>query len=45
MGNLGHQAARLAASKICDNIVKRTLQGPGDRGCKAHRHVAEIHGR
>lgn len=22
MGNLGHQAARLAASKICDNIVK-----------------------
>ena len=28
MGNLGHQAARLAASKICDNIVKGLCKDP-----------------
>ena len=28
MGNLGHQAARLAASKICDNIVKVLCKDP-----------------
>jgi hypothetical protein len=28
VGNLGHQAARLAASKICDNIVKGLCKDP-----------------
>ena len=28
MGNLGHQAARLAASKICDSIVKGLCKDP-----------------
>ena len=32
MGNLGHQAARLAASKICDNIVKGLCKDPEAKG-------------